>query len=185
MKSPLQHKPRFVYLLFICLAFLLPPAKTFAAYFFMIDGARIQGALLMYFPLSEYSAAARLTLLEPTVVLRQGADNLQLDIPVAASIPGEGRKSGRVVVDVGLNYKSSTGELFLGAPEIRRFDMAAITDGERKTFHASLSDVLIKTLPLVHIHRVREQDLNHTLPKSKMKSMHVEDGRVRVVIGFD
>jgi len=139
----------------------------------------------MYFPLREYSAAARLTLSEPVVILRQGADKLQLDIPVVASIPGEGRKRGQVVVDVGLHYKPSTGELFLGDPKIRDFDMKDIADETRKIFRASLSDILIKTLPLVRIHRVREQDLNHSLSMSEMKSMHVEDGRVRVSIGFD
>ncbi len=184
MKPPAQQKLRLVYLLFIGLALLLP-ARAFAAYSFTIDSARIESALLMYFPLREYSAAARLSLIEPAAILRQGADNLQLDIPVVASIPGEGRKRGRVLVGVGLHYKSSTGELFLGIPRIRRFDMADISVEDRQAFHASLSDVLIKTLPLVRIHRVREQDLNHSLSKSEMKSMRVEDGRVRVSIGFD
>jgi len=184
MKSSARRKSRFIYPLFICLA-LLFPAKVFAAYSFTVDSARIHSALLMYFPLREYSAAARLTLSEPVVILRQGADKLQLDIPVVASIPGEGRKRGQVVVDVGLHYKPSTGELFLGDPKIRDFDMKDIADETRKIFRASLSDILIKTLPLVRIHRVREQDLNHSLSMSEMKSMHVEDGRVRVSIGFD
>ncbi len=186
---PVSHdmtleKFRFICLLFICLALLLP-AKVFAAYFFTVDSARIQSALLMYFPLHEYRAAARLTLSEPMVILRQDADKLQLDIPLLASIPGEGRKRGRVVADVGLHYKPSTGELFLANPKIRGFTMKDITDESRKTFRASLSDILIKTLPLVRIHQVREQDINHSLSMSNMKSMRVEDGRIRVVIGFD
>lgn len=184
MNASARQKLRFVYLLFISLA-LLFPAKAFAAYSLTIDSARIQGALLMYFPLREYTAAARLALLEPTVILRQGADNLQLDIPVVSSIPGEGRKRGLVVVDIGLHYKASTGELFLGIPRIRRFDMQGISVEDRQIFRSSLSDILLKTLPLVRIHRVREQDLNHSLSKSEMKSTHVEDGRVRVSIGFD
>jgi len=184
MKSSVQQKLRLVYLLFICLALLLP-AKAFSAYSFSIDSARIQDALLMFFPLREYTAAARLTLIEPTVILRQGADNLQFDIPVVASIPSEGQKRGLMVVDVGLHYKPSTGELFLGTPRIRSFDMQDISAEDRQIFRASLSDVLIKTLPLVRIHQVREQDLNHSLSMSEMKSMHVEDGRVRVSIGFD
>ncbi len=184
MKSSAQQKSRLVYLLFIGLA-LLFPAKVFAVYSFSIDSARIQGALLMYFPLREYTAAARLTLTEPTVILRQGADNLRLDIPVIVSISGEGQRRGQVVVDVGLHYKPSTGELFLGIPRIRSFNMETISGERQKTFRASLADVLVKTLPLVRIYQVREQDLNHSLAKSEMKSMHVEDGRVRVSIGFD
>ncbi len=184
MKSPTPHKPRFIYPLLICLA-LLFPAKAFAAYFFTVDSARIQSALLMYFPLREYRAAARLTLSEPMLILRQGAGKLQLDIPVTASIPGKGRKQGQVIADVGLHYKPSTGELFLADPKIRGFTMKDISDESRKMFHASLSDILIKTLPLVRIYRVQEQDLNHSLSMSNMKSMHVEDGRVRVSIGFD
>jgi len=120
MKSSAQQRFRRICLLFICLALLLP-ARAFAAYSFTIDSVRIQGVLQMYFPLREYSAAARLTLIEPQVILRQGADNLQFDIPVVASIPGEGQRRGLVVVDVGLHYKPPTGELFLGAPRIRSF----------------------------------------------------------------
>ncbi len=177
-------KFRFIYPLFIGLA-LLFPAKAFAVYFFTVDSARIQSALLMYFPLHEYRAAARLTLSEPMVILKQGASQLQLDIPVIASIPGEGRRQGQAVADVGLHYKPSTGELFLADPILRAFTMKNISAESRAMFHTSLSDILIKTLPLVRIHRVREQDLNHSLSMSNMKSMHVEDGRVRVSIGFD
>lgn len=184
MKSPTLQKLHFIYPLFICLA-LLFPAKAFAAYFFTVDSARIQSALLMYFPLHEYRAAARLTLSEPMVTLKQGASKLQLDIPVIASIPGKNRKRGQAVADVGLYYKPSTGELFLANPIIRAFTMKNISAESREMFQASLSDILIKTLPLVRIHRVREQDLNHSLSMSNMKSMHIEDGRVRVSIGFD
>ncbi|VAX02269.1 hypothetical protein MNBD_GAMMA20-243 [hydrothermal vent metagenome] len=184
MTSPTRQKFRFICLLFICFTWLFP-AKAFAAYFFTVDSARIQSALLMYFPLREYRAAARLTLSEPMVILKQDADKLQLDISVLASIPGDGRKRGQVVADVGLHYKPSTGELFLADPKIRGFAMKGITDESRKTFRASLSDILIKTLPLVRIHQVREQDLNHSLSMSNMKSMRVEDGRIRVAIGFD
>ncbi len=184
MKSSVQQKLRLVYLLFICLALLLP-ARAFAAYSFSIDSARIQGALLMHFPLREYTAAARLSLLEPAVILRQGADNLQLDIPVVASISGVGRKRGQLVVDVGLHYKPASGELFLGIPTIRRFDMAEISPQQRQTFRANLSDIVLKALPLVRIHRVREEDLNHSLAMSEMKAVQIEDGRLRVSIGFD
>ncbi len=139
----------------------------------------------MYFPLREYSAAVRLTLAEPTVILKRGADNLQLDIPLVASISGEGQRRGRLVVDIGLHYKASTGELFLGTPRIRDFKMQDISDEYRKVFHDRLADVLQTTLPLVRIYRLHEKDLNHSLSMSKLKSLHIEDGRVRVSIGFN
>ena len=102
-----------------------------------------------------------------------------------ATIPGEGRKRGRIVAAVGLHYKSSTGELFLGIPRLRAFEMDGVSEDRRETLRASVTDVLIKTLPMVRIYRVHEEDLNHSLIKSEIKSMTIEDDFLRVSIGFD
>ena len=169
----------------LLLLFLLIPAKAFASYSFSVTGNQIQKALFIYFPLNEYAMSTRLTLYDPVVTLKQGASHLQLVISVKASISGEGRRRGRVVVDVGLHYKSSTGELFLGYPKLRSLEMEELTDERRTSLRESLSDVLIKTLPMVRIYRVHEKDLNHTLLKSEITATRIENGVLRVTIGFD
>jgi len=172
-----------------CLLFaglcLLLPGSVLASFTFSVPAARIQGALLPFFPLREYAIDARLTLSEPTVLLRQGASELRLDVPLVASISGQGRLRGTATVAVGLHYKSMTGELFLGIPRAWRLEMAGLSEARREAFDLSLGDLLTKTLPLVRIYRVREQDLNHSLAKSEIKAMRIDDGILRVTIGFD
>lgn len=177
------HPRRSLPFLFLLLI-MLPPAKAIAAFTFSVSDRQIETALLLYFPLSHYTAAARLHLTEPQVRLKNNAHSLQLTIPVIARLPGQGRHRGQLRIHIGLHYKASSGELFLARPKIQTFVMNDISAEHYNAFRASLTDVLAKTLPLVRIHQVKESDLNHTLAKSEMKSMTIEEGTVKIVIGF-
>lgn len=165
--------------------FLLFPATAFATYSFSVTVGQIQNALRLFFPLREYAADARLSLSEPAVSLRAGADDLWMEVPVVVSISGQARLRGRATVDVGLYYRAASGDLFLGNPRLRSFEMDGLTADRREALRASLADVLTNTLTLVRIYRVREQDLNHSLAKSEIKAIKIENDVLRVSIGFD
>lgn len=182
---PLMTKYLHSTIIFLLCLTLLLPMKAFAFFNFSVTNHQIENALFLYFPLSNYSTAAKLSLNEPTVILKKTAHALQLNIPVTARIPGIGRKKGLLIIDINLHYKAVSGELFLGTPHIRSFEMSDISAEHYNTFRASLADMLAKTLPLVRIFQVRESDLNHTLEKSMMKTVTIDDGALEIVIGFN
>lgn len=175
---------RVIHLALFLLIFLIP-AAAFATFSFSVTVSRIQKSLVLHFPINEYAMTTRLKLYDPVVTLKPGATHLKLAISIKASIAGVGQKRGRALVDVGLHYKSSTGELFLGYPKLRNFEMEDVTDERRALIRDSLRDVLLKTLPMVRIYRVHEKDLNHTLAKSEITAMKIDKDILRVSIGFD
>ncbi len=179
----LSHQRRIAHILYLCLALLLP-GKALAFFAFSVSNTQIENALLLFFPLHNYTTGAKQTLAEPVVYLKKNADRLQLVIPVIVSIPGEERRRGQLGIDIGLHYKASTGELFLGTPRIKTFTMNNISAERYNAFRANFADVLAKTLPLVRIYQVKESNLNHSLAKSEIKSMMIEEGVVKIVIGF-
>lgn len=172
---------RFLPLLIACC--LAMPAS--AAYRARLPAAQVAAAAQAIFPLREYSLAARLLLKSPQLQLDAEAQRIVLEVPVVASVPGEARRHGRLIVSTGLAYRPPSGEVFLGLPRLQSLEMEGVSPSQRRVFAASLLDVLTETLPLVRVLQVTEHDLNHSLAKSLLKAWRVEDGALHIEIGFD
>jgi hypothetical protein len=181
----LQRKPNPRILLGIWLAMLAYPLAATASFTTTLTAAQIQGALQSYFPAREYSLSARVSLHDPQVRLSNGAEALEVAIPVSADISGAGQKHGRAVLSVGLGYKAMSGELFLDKPQLRQFDMPQVSAALKQELATTVFIIAERTLPLVRIYTVHEKDLNHSLSKSALKSMLIKDGQVAVEFGFE
>ncbi len=176
-----RHWRRFLPLLLVCC--LATPAS--AGVRAQLTTAQLAASVQAIFPLREYSLGARLVLQAPEVHLDAEVQRIVLSLPVVASVPGEVRHHGRLVVSAGLAYKPPTGEAFFGQPRLRLLEMAGVTAAQRESFAASLLDVLTETLPLVRVWRVTERELNHSLEKSRLKAWRVQGEILQLEIGFD
>ncbi len=98
---------------------------------------------------------------------------------------GEGVYKGSATILLGLRYKSTLGGLFFNQPRIKQFEMPGVNE----KIAADLQDIVDvmgkNALPLVRIFTVKEQDLNHSLTKSQLKSFVVEDGSLHLEFGFN
>lgn len=166
------------FLVYLC------PAPAWASFVTTLSATHVQSVLQMHFPLREYTTGARVSLHDPQVRLAAGADSMTLMIPVEVEIPGTGLRHGHALIAIGLNYNAMTGELFLHDPRLQAFEMPTVAETLKQELAATVTIMTTKALPLVRIYKVREQDLNHSLDKSTLKSSSVEDGRLRLEFGF-
>lgn len=166
------------------LLFFFCSAPAWAAFVTSLSATHVQSVLQMHFPVREYTTAARVSLHDPQVLLVNGASSMTLMIPVEANIPGEELRHGHALVTVGLSYKAATGELFLHDPRLQQFEMPRIADDLKREMADTVTVMAEKALPLVRIYTVREQDLNHSLDKSALKSSGIENDKLRLEFGF-
>jgi len=154
---------------------------------FVVDlpDKRIQSILQNYFPINEYAAFARVSMDVPEVRLSKMNKDIVLIIPVVATVMGGNVHKGSVTMLMGLSYKSASGGLFFGQLRVGQFKMPGVD--ERTT--ADLQDIVDamakNALSLVRIYTVKEQDLNHSLAKSALKSFVIEDTHLRLEFGFN
>jgi len=158
---------------------------THAAFIVDLPATRIQGVLQNYFPIDEYAAFARVSMDVPQVRLSKTNKNIVLVIPIVAKMMGEGIHRGRVTMLMGVSYKATSGGLFLGQPRIVQFEIPGVSEKTAVDLWEIVDLMGKNALPLVRIYTVREQDLNHSLAKSELKSFVVEDGRLYLEFGFD
>lgn len=155
-----------------------------AAFVTNLTDIQIQTILQNYFPLREYASIARIELLEPKVQLEKDHEDIVLMIPVEAKITGDVLRQGHVTLLVNVNYQSASGDLFLSNPRLQQFEMPGV-DG---ALLAELREIVVamgeSTLPLVHIYKVKKQDLNHSLAKSELKDFKIEENQLRLEFGF-
>lgn len=184
MPTNCQQPRHYFRLTFFSFLFYLFSAPSWATFVTNLSATHVQSVLQMHFPLREYTTGARVSLHDPQVLLVNGASGMTLMIPVEANIPGEELRHGHAVVTVGLSYKATTGELFLSNPRLQQFEMPKIPEALKQELAATVTVMTAKALPLVRIYTVSEQDLNHSLDKSALKSSGVENDKLRIEFGF-
>jgi hypothetical protein len=174
-----------VTVLLVLLSGLLP-AMAGPAFVVDLSDNQLQRALQLHFPMREYTSVARFALHKPQVRLSHEERDIALTIPIDASIPGQPLRRGRVAVNVGVNYLPLSGELYLHGPRMQVFEMSGVEDVQiRQELRAAIETILHNALPLVRIYRVTEQQLNHSLSKSTLKSMAIGDELITVTFGFE
>jgi len=149
-----------------------------------LSDTHIKSILQNHFPLREYATIARVTLQEPEVQLKKENKDIVLMIPVNANVIGDALHQGHVRVLVSLDYKSSSGGLYLSNPRMTQFDMPAVDKEMLIELRKFIETILKNALPLVQIFKLKERDLNHSLEKSALKQFDVEDHHVKLVFGF-
>lgn len=155
-----------------------------AAFKTSLSDAHVQSVLQNYFPLKEYAAIARVTLQQPKVLLGANNKDIVLLIPVDANIVGDALHSGHITVLVNVNYKASTGSLYLHNPRMNQFKMPGVdkkTIGELRQF---ITAIIKNSLPLVRIYKLKEDDMNHSLATTTLKHIRFEDHQLRLEFGF-
>lgn len=158
--------------------------STQAAFKTSLSEMHVQSVLQNYFPLKEYATIARVTLLEPKVMLGASNKDIVLMIPVDATIIGDAMHRGHVTVLAGLDYKASSGGLYLHNPRIDQFEMPSVDKAMIVELRKFIETIIKNSLPLVRIYKLEERDMNHSLAKSALKNIHFEDHHLSLEFGF-
>lgn len=157
---------------------------TEAAFEIKLSETHVQSILQNYFPLREYATIARVTLQEPIVQLKKENNDIVLMIPVNASVIGDALHQGHIRVLVGLDYKPSSGGVYLNNPRVDQYEIPTVEKAMSNELREFIETILKNALPLVQIFQLKEKDLNHSLEKSELKRVDVEDLHVKLVFGF-
>lgn len=158
---------------------------AYATFVTGLSNVQMQSVLENYFPVNEYAAFARVSLHNPQVRLQKGEKNVVLIVPVVARVAGETEHRGHATIQVGLTYKPLTGGLYFSQPRIQQFDMPSVDEKMLADLHEIVDSMAQNSLPLIQVYQVKERDLNHSLAKSALKSLVIEDGHLRLVFGFN
>lgn len=148
-----------------------------------LSETHVQSVLQNYFPIKEYAAVARVTLREPKVQFNNDK-YIVLIIPVDANMIGGGLSQGHVVVMASLNYKATTGGLYLSNPRIAQYESPGVDNKVLVELQGLVEAIIKNSLPLVRIYKVKEDDLNHSLAKSALKKVFFESRRLSLEFGF-
>jgi len=169
---------------FIASLFLFP-ANVWSAFKTSLSDTHIQSALVKHFPIREYAAFTRITLHEPQVILSRDSKDLLLIIPVDANIPDQSQKKGHARVAVNVSYRPGNGGLYLINPRVIEFEMPQVSNKMNKDLKSKIATICLNSLPLIHIFKLEEKDLKHSLAKSNLKSYSIKDGSMGLTFGFD
>ncbi len=180
-----RYRLRPVFCLIFSVVLCLPATPTWSAFITRLSAVQIGDVLQLHFPLREYATFARMSFYPPEVFLTKDANDLELKFPVMANVPGDALYRGYALVAVNVSYKPGTGGLYLYRPRLQTVDMSGLPADMADEVRIVVDTVMQNALPLVKIYQVRERDLNHTLSKSELKSMVLEEGGLVLEFGFD
>jgi len=155
-----------------------------AGFLTALSETQLQNVLKNYFPLREYAANARISLLKPKVQLTSKNKEIVLLIPLEAKVTGGKKYPGHAKFLVGLSYKSTSGNLYLDKPRLQELVFPDIENNVLAELETIVDTLVQNSLPLVHLLTVSEKDLNHTLERSLLKNADITHGRLNLEFGF-
>ena len=83
-----------------------------------------------------------------------------------------------------LCYKATSDVLELNIPLIDQFEMPKVNMKMFRDLREIIEAILKNSLPLVRIYKLEERDMNHSLAKSTLKTVHFEDHRIGLEFAF-
>lgn len=160
-------------------------ASFLPSYTFEIKAKDLEKRIATIFPIKKKKLIFVFKISDPQVELPPEKDSkIGIGITLKVSIPGLLSAQGRGLVMGEIDYWAEEGEFYFFDPEVRKLEI----DGLPRRYQsevAELFDMIIKSaLGDMCIYKFNEKDRKQAIAKRLLKSVRVEDERLKVQVGF-
>ncbi|MBL4607223.1 MAG: DUF1439 domain-containing protein [Pseudomonadales bacterium] len=121
---------------------------------------------------------------DPIVVIPPGTvDRIGVEVSLKVSIPGLLKAEGRGLIHGEIDYLGSTGEFFFFDPELKNFEVRGLPKSYQEEVRGLFESIMKSALSDISIFKFDEDDRKQKIAKRMLKSVKVEDERLKIEIG--
>jgi hypothetical protein len=143
----------------------------------------LQQRVAAKFPLEQSLFPLSVTYSDPRIALESGRDRIGFSLTATARFL-EGRiAKGLVSGDVKLRFDPDQAALFFDDARIERLEIEGVPHGILEKLKDLAAPLVRERFRQVPVYRLRADDLRHDIARGVIRSVRVEDGLVKVVIG--
>ena len=144
----------------------------------------LQKRITSVFPLKVKKFIFVFKVFDPVVVIPpETVDRIGVEVSLQVSIPGLLKAQGRGLVHGEIDYLGSSGEFFFFDPELQNFDVKGLPKRYQEEVRGLFESIMKSALSDISIFKFDEEDRKQKIAKRMLKSVKVEDERIKIEVG--
>lgn len=144
----------------------------------------LQKRITGVFPLKVKKFIFVFKIFDPVVVIPPNTvDRIGVEVSLQVSIPGLLKAQGRGLVHGEIDYLRSTGEFFFFDPELQNFDVKGLPKRYQEEVRGLFESIMKSALSDISIFKFDEKERKQKIAKRMLKSVKVEDERLKIEVG--
>jgi len=164
------------------LAFLkrLLPSFTFS-----LKAQDLEKKMTQAFPIKIKKLIFVFKITDPVVILPKGSvDRIGIGMSLKVSIPGLLSAKGKALVEGEVDYDPDQGEFFFFDPEIKELNIRGLPGRYGEEVRGLFDSIIRSTLGEMSIFKFDQNDTKQKIAKRLLKSIKIEDERLKIQVGF-
>jgi hypothetical protein len=145
--------------------------------------AQLQDAIGKRFPVTKEITLVKVTLKNPTVLLRKGDRRIGIQLDAEVSAPLVGTERGQIAAMGEPFYDPDQKAFFLRHPTVERLDVAHFAVARHEAAREALSAVAQAALENTPVYRLEGRDADERKAELFLKDVYVEDEKLNLRLG--
>ena len=148
-----------------------------------ITEQEIQEKLSALMPIVKKKYFVTITILNPKIDLIKKSDEIGILAEIEANVTGGIKGKGEVIIKGTLAYNANKGEFYFKNPKIVSLAIDKVPDNIIPKIQGVAQAALSKVMTVYPVYKFKDDNLTHTLAKSVLKSLKVENERLLLTLG--
>ena len=144
--------------------------------------SELQETVAKHFPISVDRRIASLTLRDPVVILRDGDDQLGLDVTADVKLPMIPPFTGRIAALGKPFYDPAKRSFYLREPIIDRHEVPGMDESRRAGIRTAIAALAAPALSTIPVYRLEGRNLTEVTAAYLLTDVRVKDGRLRLTL---
>lgn len=155
------------------------------SYTFELKAEDLEKRMTQVFPVKIKKLIFVFKLSDPEVILLgESIDRIAIGVTLKVSIPGLLAAKGRATVEGEIDYDSEEGSFFFFDPIVKEMNIKGLPGRYNEEVRELFDGIVRSTLGDMCIYKFDQEDKKQKVAKRLLKSVRVEDERLKIQIGF-
>jgi len=148
-----------------------------------ITEQEIQEKVSALMPVVKKKYFVTITISNPKIDLIKKSDEIGIYADIKANVTGGINGSGQVMIKGSLEYNADKGEFYFKNPKIVSLAIDKVSNNIIPKIQGLAEAALSKVMTVRPVYKFKDDNLKHTLAKSVLKSLKVENEKLLLTLG--
>lgn len=159
--------------------------KFLPSFTFEIKAKKLEKRLASIFPIKKRASIFVFKISDPIIVFPpEKSSHIGINLTLKVSIPGLMSAKGRGMIHGEIDYSPEQGAFYLFDPEIQELEIKGLSRTYQSEVKELFRGIIHSSLSEMCVYQFNKKDRKQVIAKMLLKSVRIEDGALKVQLGF-
>ena len=148
-----------------------------------LDQQQLQQTAKQYFPITQHTPLATITLSRPLVNLDHASQRFGIAVSITLASQNLIVGQGRALVDGELRYQAESGEFYLHDPKLRKISIENMPPEFQPLLQNLTAELAEQTLAPIRVYQLQDDDIKQRILRNRLQSVSIRDDKLILKLG--